>query len=112
MGSKSGADEPKLAEGISPMEPTSAAAASLRISPNMLLLSITSNCEGRSDNCIAALSTYIFSTFTPVSTALLFLTVRRHSCDEEHRFGLATEEKRIQRNTRRVHLKVTAPPIP
>src|SRR5438034_11073669 len=26
MGSKSGADEPKLAEGISPMEPTSAAA--------------------------------------------------------------------------------------
>jgi len=64
MGSKSGADEPKLADGIRPIEPTSAAAASLKISPNMLLLSITSNCAGRSVNCIAALSTYICSSFT------------------------------------------------
>jgi hypothetical protein len=30
MGSKSGAPEPKLAEGISPIDPTSAAAASLK----------------------------------------------------------------------------------
>ena len=64
MGSNSGADDPKLAEGISPIDPTSAAAASLKISPNMLLLSITSNCAGRSVNCIAALSTYMCSSFT------------------------------------------------
>jgi len=56
MGSKSGALEPKLAEGIRPIEPTRAAAASLRMSPNMLVVSMTSNCDGRNVSCIAALS--------------------------------------------------------
>ena len=41
-----------------------AAAASLKMSPNMLVVSITSNCVGRSVNCIAALSTYMCSSFT------------------------------------------------
>src|SRR6266480_3907536 len=47
-----------------PNRATSAAAASLKISPNILLLSSTSNCAGRSVNCIAALSTYMCSSFT------------------------------------------------
>ena len=64
MGSNIGALLPKLAEGIKPMEPTSAAAASLKISPNMLVLSITSNCVGFSVSCMAALSTYMCSSFT------------------------------------------------
>src|SRR5882757_9038233 len=38
MGSNRDAPEPKLAEGIRPIEPTSAAAASLKISPNILVV--------------------------------------------------------------------------
>src|SRR2546427_12871987 len=97
MGSKSGADEPKLAEGISPMEPTSAAAASLRISPNMLLLSITSNCEGRSVNCIAALSTYMCSSFTAGEAAPIAGTVRRQRGELVHNVALSTQHQRLQR---------------
>src|SRR2546425_12232276 len=99
MGSKSGADEPKLAEGISPMEPTSAAAASLRISPNMLLLSITSNCEGRSVNCIAALSTYMCSSFTAGETALVDGTGRRPSRERGKKVAFCTQDRRLQRGS-------------
>src|SRR4029077_4846401 len=65
MGSNSGALEPKLAEGMTPMEPARAAAASLRISPNIFVVRMTSNCEGRRVSCIAALSTYMCSRRIP-----------------------------------------------
>jgi len=48
IGSNSGAVEPKLADGIRPMEPTRAAAASLKMSPNMLEVSITSTGKAQS----------------------------------------------------------------
>src|SRR4029077_7990236 len=102
MGSKSGADDPKLAEGISPIEPTSAAAASLKISPNMLLVSTTSNCDGRSVNCIAALSTYMCSSFTEGYTALMAVTVRRQSCELVSTLALSTEHRRRERLSARV----------
>src|SRR6266403_985869 len=106
MGSKSGADDPKLADGISPIEPTSAAAASLKISPNMLPLSITSNCAGRSVNCIAALSTYMCSSFTAGYTALMAVTVRRHNCELVNTFALSTEHSRRDRFSARAYANV------
>ena len=79
MGSNSGAVEPKLAEGIRPIEPTKAAAASLKMSPNMLEVSITSNWEGRKVSCMAVLSTYMCSSFTEENTVLIAVTLRRQS---------------------------------
>ncbi len=51
---------PRLAEGSIPMEPVSMAAASLRMSPNMLVVTMVSNCLGARMSCIAALSTYMW----------------------------------------------------
>src|SRR5712691_1568562 len=97
MGSKSGADEPKLADGISPIEPTRPAAASLKMSPNIFELRITSNCDGLSVNCIAALSTYMCSSFTAGYTALIAVTVRRQSCELVSTLALSTEQSRRER---------------
>ena len=47
-----------------PMEPVSMAASSLRMSPNRLLVSSTSNCFGERTSCIAALSTYMWLSST------------------------------------------------
>lgn len=54
--SKMAAPVPMLPPGASPRPPTSPAARSLRMSPNMLVVTITSNCSGRSTICMAALS--------------------------------------------------------
>ena len=71
--------EPKLADGIKPIDPTSAAAASLRMSPNMFVVSMTSNCAGFSVSCIAALSTYMCSRRTSGCAEFMPTTVRRQS---------------------------------
>jgi hypothetical protein len=42
-----------------PIEPVIWLASSERMSPNMLLVTMTSNCPGLRTSCIAALSTYI-----------------------------------------------------
>src|SRR5438046_7669241 len=83
---------------MSPIEPTRAAAASLKMSPNMLLHSITSNCDGFSVNCIAALSTYICSSFTEGYTAFMAVTVRRQSCELVRTLALSTEHSRRVRS--------------
>ena len=46
------------------MEPVSIEASSDRISPKVFSVKITSNCLGLITSCIAALSTYIWSTLT------------------------------------------------
>ena len=43
-----------------PMDPVSIDAWSLRISPNMLVVTMTSNCLGFRTNCMAQLSTYMW----------------------------------------------------
>ena len=48
---------PKLAEASIPMEPLIMEASSERISPNILEVSITSNCPGSRTSCMAQLST-------------------------------------------------------
>ena len=55
---------PTLAEGNIPIDPVSMDASSLRISPNILVVTITSNCLGARTNCMAQLSTYIWSRAT------------------------------------------------
>ena len=47
-----------------PIEPVSIAASSDRMSPNMLPVTITSKLFGALTNCIAALSTYMWSSAT------------------------------------------------
>src|SRR5258708_27324553 len=103
IGSNSGAPDPKLADGISPIDPTSAAAASLKMSPNILVVSITSNCEGFSINCIAALSTYMFSSVTFGRALLIALTVRRHTCELVSTLALSTEHNRCERFSARAY---------
>src|SRR5579864_5386227 len=106
IGAKSGALEPKLAEGITPIEPTRAAAASLRMSPNILVVRMTSNCEGRSVSCMAALSTYMWSKRISGYAALISVTVRRQSCELASTLALSTEHKRRDRVSARAKAKV------
>ena len=47
------------ADGNIPKDPVSIDAQSDNISPNILVVTITSNCFGFLTSCIAALSTYI-----------------------------------------------------
>ena len=55
--SKIAARDPMLAPGARPRPPTRPAISSDRMSPNMLVVTMTSNCCGWSTSCIAALST-------------------------------------------------------
>ncbi|MMZ69050.1 hypothetical protein D1872_318120 [compost metagenome] len=52
------------ADGSMPMEPVSIEAWSDRMSPNMLSVTITSNCFGARTSCMAALSTYMWLSST------------------------------------------------
>ena len=52
------------ADGSMPIEPVSIAASSDRMSPNMLPVTTTSNFFGARTSCIAALSTYMWSSAT------------------------------------------------
>ena len=56
---------PMDAEGSIPMEPASTAPSSLKISPNMFVVTTTSNCFGLRINCMAQLSTSMCSSWTP-----------------------------------------------
>ena len=59
-----GPPSPRLADGSIPSEPVIIAASSLRMSPNMFSVTITSNCDGSETSCIAALSTSRWSSST------------------------------------------------
>ena len=52
------------ADGNIPIEPVIIEASSDIMSPNILLVTITSNWEGSFTSCIAALSTYIYDNST------------------------------------------------
>ncbi len=57
-----------------PIEPVSIAAASDRMSPNMLPVTITSKRLGALTSCMAALSTYMWSSFTSGYSACTSVT--------------------------------------
>src|SRR6266849_661397 len=106
MGSNNGALEPKLADGITPIDPANPAAASLKMSPNILVVSSTSNCDGRSVRCVAALSTYMCSSRIPGYAALMALTVRRQSCELASTLALSTDQISRERLSAREKAKV------
>ena len=54
----------RLADGSMPMDPVIWLASSERMSPNMLLVTSTSKCFGSLTSCMAALSTYMWSSST------------------------------------------------
>ena len=54
----------KDADGNMPREPVNMAAQSDRMSPNILVVTTTSNCLGLRTNCMAALSTYMWLSST------------------------------------------------
>src|SRR6266550_2343794 len=60
-GSKMAAWVPMLAPGASPRPPTNPAASSERMSPNRLVVTMTSNCSGLITSCMAVLSTILSS---------------------------------------------------
>ncbi|MNC55798.1 hypothetical protein D3C75_1053490 [compost metagenome] len=55
---------PRDADDSIPMDPVSMAASSLRMSPNMFSVTMTSKLEGRRKSCIAQLSTRTCSSST------------------------------------------------
>ncbi len=61
---------PSVADGSMPSDPVSAAARSESTSPNRFDARITSNCLGREQSCMAALSAYMCSSSTSANSAL------------------------------------------
>ena len=76
------------------------------MSPNILVVRITSNCDGRKESCMAALSTYICSRQIPGYAALIAVTVRRQSWELASTFALSTEHKRRERLSARAYANV------
>ena len=58
IGSYNAVPVPMEADGKRPSEPDTTAPSSLKISPNKLVVTITSNWPGLTTSCIAVLSTY------------------------------------------------------
>ncbi len=80
-----------------PIEPVSMAAASERMSPNMLPVTMTSNCLGARTSCIAALSTYMWLSSTSGYSAATSSITSRHSTVTSSTLALSTEHRRPSR---------------
>ncbi len=93
------------AEGSMPIEPVSIAASSDRMSPNMFPVTMTSNCLGARTSCIAALSTYRWSSATSGYSACTSLTTSFQNWKVSSTFALSTLVTRLPR--RRAAWKAT-----
>ncbi len=80
-----------------PMEPVSMAASSERMSPNMLVVTMTSNCFGARTSCIAALSTYMWLSSTSGNSLPTSVMTSRHSSVHSSTLALSTEHTRLLR---------------
>ena len=78
------------ADGSMPIEPVSIAAASDRMSPNMLPVTITSNFFGARTSCIAALSTYMCSSSTSWYSLCTSVTMSRQNWNVSSTLALST----------------------
>ncbi|MNC85766.1 hypothetical protein D3C83_13780 [compost metagenome] len=72
-------------------------ASSERISPNMLPVTITSNCRGLRTSCIAALSTYMCDSATCGYLLPRSFTTSRHRRLVSSTFSLSTEQSFLLR---------------
>ena len=75
-----------------PSEPVSIADSSLRMSPNMFSVRITSKAAGLETSCIAALSTSTCSSSRSSRPSAIRVTVSRHRREVSSTFALSTEE--------------------
>ena len=86
-----GPPSPRLADGSIPIEPVIIAASSLRMSPNMFSVTMTSKSLGRATSCIAALSTSMWSSSIAGCSAATSRTTSRHSRELSSTLALSTE---------------------
>ena len=80
-----------LADGRVPMLPVKTAPMSLRMSPKVFSVRMTSNCAGRSTICIAQLSTYWWFSSTSEKTRCVSVTTWRQSRLTSRTLALSTE---------------------
>ena len=85
------------AEGSMPIEPVSIAASSERMSPNMLPVTMTSNVFGARTSCIAALSTYMWSSATSGYWACTSVTTSFQNWKVSSTLALSTLVSRLPR---------------
>ena len=90
------------ADGSMPIDPVSIDASSDRMSPNMLPVTITSNCFGLRTSCIAALSTYMCSSSMSRYSPCTSVTMSRQNCVVSSTLALSTEQ------TRRLRLRAVS----
>jgi hypothetical protein len=79
------------ADGSMPIEPVSIEASSDRMSPNMLPVTMTSNCLGALTSCMAALSTSMCDSSTSGYSLPCLEITSRHSWVHSSTFILSTE---------------------
>jgi len=79
-----------LADESIPSEPLMTLASSVRMSPNMFSVTITSKSVGRRMICIAALSTNMKSTVTSGYSQAVRWAVSRHMRDVSNTLALST----------------------
>ena len=82
---------PIEADGNIPRDPVSMDAQSESMSPNMLVVTITSNCFGFLTNCIEALSTYICESSTSGYFLEVSIITSLHNSVDSRTFALSTE---------------------
>ena len=83
-----------MPRGSIPIEPVSIDARSDRMSPNMLEVTMTSNCFGARTSCIAALSTYMWLSSTSPCRSATLVATSRHSSLASSTLALSTEQTR------------------
>ena len=92
---------PSDAEGSKPSEPASIDASSVRMSPNMFSVTITSKLDGLRIRCIAAESTSMCSSSTSGNSARSTdSTVVRHRREVSSTLALSTDTMRLRRALR------------
>mmetsp|Transcript_6771 Transcript_6771/g.28513 ORF Transcript_6771/g.28513 Transcript_6771/m.28513 type:complete len:200 (+) Transcript_6771:1962-2561(+) len=85
------------ADGSMPIEPVSIAASSDRMSPNILPVTTTSNFLGALTSCMAALSTYMWSSSTSGYWACTSVTTSFQSWEVSSTLALSTLVSRLDR---------------
>ncbi|MNL41005.1 hypothetical protein D3C87_1633900 [compost metagenome] len=97
IGSKNPVPSPIDAEASMPIEPAICEASSVKMSPNKLAVSTTSNFFGFFTNCIAVLSINICSVSTSGYSVAISCTTSLQRRDVSNTFALSTEHNFLER---------------
>ncbi len=96
---------PRLALASMPIDPVIMLASSESMSPNMLLVAMTSNWRGFFTSCIAALSTYMKESSMQGQRGAIAWAVSRHSRDDSRILALSTGRAFLPLRSRRRRLR-------